>query len=287
MSSSVESLPGGPPAEPGSAEGELFTGVFQVRLELFDGPIDLLLHLVKQHELPIEKLSLAQIADQYFACVESMRHLDLEIAGEYLVIAATLLSIKSSVLLNDPVELVTDDEGNLVDPHEELLRRLREAAVYREGAASLSCRELLGIDVFSPPSSLAEFTPPPAALRQHDPILLGKVFRRMLERAGADAAEMTIRFDGVPIVERMSVVLDVLRRSGGRRMFSQLVPDLTSRVSVIATFIALLELCKRQAIHVEQTGSFEDIAIVLSGENFDPQSMSSEFDLPTTASANG
>ncbi|RIL11386.1 MAG: segregation/condensation protein A, partial [Proteobacteria bacterium] len=106
---------------------DAYAHFFEVKLDVFDGPIDLLLHLVKQNELPIEKVSLAKVASQYLECLEKMRYFDLDVAGEYLVIAATLVSIKSSILLNQPVELVEDEEGNLVDPHEELLNRLREA----------------------------------------------------------------------------------------------------------------------------------------------------------------
>ncbi|NMC63810.1 MAG: segregation/condensation protein A, partial [SAR324 cluster bacterium] len=82
--------------------------LFNVSLPLFDGPIDLLLHLVKTNELPISKVSLAEVAEQYMQCLELMKSLDLDVAGEYLVIAATLLAIKSSFLLNEPVELVMD-----------------------------------------------------------------------------------------------------------------------------------------------------------------------------------
>ncbi len=91
------------------SEFEEYPHFFEVQVDLFKGPIDLLLHLVKQKELPLEEISLAEVADQYMHCLEQMRRFDLEIAGEYLVIAATLLSIKSSHLLNEPVELVEDD----------------------------------------------------------------------------------------------------------------------------------------------------------------------------------
>ena len=134
--------------------GQEYTHFFEVELELFNGPIDLLLHLVKSNELPIEKISLAQVTEQYLHVIRNVEQFDLEIAGEYLVIAATLLSIKSSYLLNEPVQLVEDADGNLIDPHEELLYRLREAQVYKEGAEMLGGLDLLGVHVFSPPSRL-------------------------------------------------------------------------------------------------------------------------------------
>jgi segregation and condensation protein A len=264
-----------------------FGHFFEVKLEMFDGPIDLLLHLVKMNELPIEKLALAEITAQYLACIERARQFDLEVAGEYLVIAATLLSIKSSVLLNEPVELVEDEEGNLVDPHEELLRRLREAEVYRQGAADLSCREVLGVDVFAAIPSLSQFEPPPVTFKDHDPMLLGKAFAKLLQQAGSSVAEMTIRFEAISIVDRMMTVLDTLKKCGGRIVFYKLVPDLTSRSSIIGSFVALLELCKRQAIRVQQDESFKEIVIVLASAEVDATGLSSEFDQPASATANG
>ena len=144
-----------------NGEKQFEAAPFQVQLELFDGPIDLLLHLVKKNELAIERIALAKVATQYMECVERMRSMNLDMVAEYLVIAATLLSVKSSVLLNEPVELVVDEEGNLVDPHKVLLERLREAQVYREGASSLAQRKLLGQDVFSGPSHLKRVPAPP------------------------------------------------------------------------------------------------------------------------------
>ena len=230
-----------------SGSFEEYSHFFQVKLDIFDGPIDLLLHLVKQNELPLEKVSLAQVAQQYLGCIEMMRQYDLEIAGEYLVIAATLLSIKSSLMLNEPVSLITDADGNLVNPHDELLRRLREAEVYKEGAFKLSSQKLLGVDVFSAPGSLDGVPEPPVRYLDHDPMLLGKAFRKLLLKAGEEP-KFFITVDPVSIVERMMSVLDKLKQAQGPVRFESLIPDLTSRMSIIGTLIALLELCKRQAI---------------------------------------
>jgi segregation and condensation protein A len=131
---------------------EQFSRFFEVKLELFDGPLDLLLHLVKKRELPIEKVSLSEVTGQYLECIKNLRYYDVEVAAEYLVIAATLLSVKASVLLNDPVELVVDESGSLVDPHEELLRRLRELEAFRAAAGDLANRPMLGCDVFAAPA---------------------------------------------------------------------------------------------------------------------------------------
>lgn len=253
-------------------------GFFSVRLGLFDGPLDLLLHLVKQRELPLEKLSLAEVADQYLQAVESMRNLDLDLAGEYLVIAATLVSIKAALLLNEPVDLVSDDEGNLVNPHDELLRRLREAEVFKDGANRLGTLSFLGIDVFAPPPLAREAGSMPPRYQSHDPLALGRAFRRLWERLDSRAASYTITLDAVSIIECMVKALDRLRTAGGPLRFEDLVPNLESRASIIATFVALLELCKRQAIRVKQGADFEEIVVCLAEADFDPTLTGSEFD---------
>ncbi len=266
-----------------------YSHFFEVKLELFDGPIDLLLHLVKQRELPIEKLSLADVTGQYLACIEHSRNLDLDLAGEYLVIAATLLSIKSSILLNEPAELIEDDEGNLIDPHEELLRKLREAEIYKQGAFMLSCRKMLGVDVFSAPSLLAQIEPPPVRYRNHDPILLGMAFKRVLDKAPKNLG-FVITIDSVSIVDRMMSIIDTLKGVSEPILFDKLVVDLTSRSAIIGAFVAMLELCKRQVIMVKQVDTLSEIYVMLADAEFDFSEMRSEYEFesePSKAIMNG
>jgi segregation and condensation protein A len=263
---------------------------FEVRLDIFDGPIDLLLHLVKQNELSIEKISLSQVTSQYLMCIEAMRYFDLEVAGEYLVIAATLLSIKSSILLNEPVQLVDDGDGNLIDPHEELLRKLREAAIYRDGARALEARDLLGFDVFPASASLDEIEPPPVKYKPHDAILLGKAFKKIIERLEREKPGFSITIEHVSIVERMRSMLDMLEKNGGRLAFHDMFKDSATKGSVVASFVAILELCKRQVIVVQQGAIFEEIYIAVASNadalssapvaiTVDRESLSSEFDI--------
>ena len=261
-----------------SATFEEYSHFFEVSLDLFNGPIDLLLHLVKQRELPIEKLSLAAVASQYMECIEAAQRFDLEIAGEYLVIAATLLSIKSSILLGEPVTLVEDEDGNLVDPHEELLRKLREAEIYRDSARQLGAMAFLGIDVFANPPALKEVQSLGPAYRNHDPMLLGKAFMKILAELKKSGA-MEIPLDPVSVVERMMEVIDTLRVNGGALPFERLIPDLCNRSQIIATFISLLELCRRQIVLIRQDESFSPIMVALAeADHLDLSQLSSEFD---------
>lgn len=240
--------------------------LFSVKTPQFEGPIDLLLHLVKSNELPIEKVSLAEVANQYLECLDVMRVYDLEVAGEYLVIAATLVSIKSSVLLREPVVLVQDEDGNMVNPHDELLRKLREAAVYKDAALELSERAMLDLDVFSGPDLLRYVESEDVQYLPHDAMLLGKAFRKVLERLSKSGQSLTITLDSVSIVDRMMKVLDQLDTSGGTVTFSFLVQDITTRGELIGTFVALLELCKRGVITVSQELVDGDIAIIRLGD---------------------
>lgn len=250
-------------------------------MDFFQGPVDLLLQLVKQNDLPIEKVSLAEVASQYLECVEAIKLIDLDIAGEYLVIAATLLSIKSSVLLDEPVELVPDEDGNLIDPHEELLQRLREAAIYRDGANFLESRKCLGIDVFAPPTRLADYKEVEASYGEHDPMLLGRAFRRLLEKV--DKGVYTVSFENISVVKLMTGMVDKLKQQRGPLSFLKLIPDLTNRSVILGSFIAMLELCKRQVIQVSQSDVFSDININLIDEFSDTSMYLSDFDAEEVA----
>lgn len=265
-----------------------FTQQFTVQLDMFDGPIGLLLHLVKQNELEIEKVALAEVASQYMQCIEQAKGLDLDLAGEYLVIAATLLSIKSSYLLDEPAEMVPDEEGNLIDPHEELLNRLREAEVYKEGASLLGSRDWLGHDVFAPPQSIKKVKGIPVKYRDHDAILLGKAFKKIIDQVEMDSTLYRITMEPVSIVDTMMSIVDTLQNlkqvdQQKGLPFEQVIPDATSRMSLIASFIAILELCKRQALVVRQDDNFSGIFIALASidgalADIDSASFSSEFD---------
>ena len=253
---------------------------FSVKIEDFHGPIDLLLHLVKKNELEIETVSLAYVADQYVACLKQMRNFDLEIAGEYLVIAATLLSIKSAILLEDEVELELDSEGNLVDPHHELLLRLKEASVYKEGAQLLANMPLLGRDIFTPVNKLSDYPKPPDTFAGHDPFLLGIAFKRLVEKNEALDLKYEITLDSVSIVDRMMELLKTLQDNPSGVSFEHLVTKST-RANIVGTFIALLELCKRQVLLVSQLGDelTAEIRISLKSDaKIDVSDMNSEFD---------
>jgi segregation and condensation protein A len=248
------------------AEHSESSGFFEVQLELFDGPLDLLLHLVKKRELAIEKIALAAVSEQYLRCVQQAKYLDLEVAGEYLVIAATLVSIKAAILLDDPVELIPDEEGNLVDPHEELLRRLRELEAYRAAAGLLEMRPVLGIDVFAPVAAAVKIDPSDIPLGDHESALLVKALHRVLARQKAVLPPLQIMVDIGSVVERMQKVIEILQAARGTVSFQALIPTPLTRGAIIGTFVAILELCKRSAVKVAQQAWDEEIVVKLADD---------------------
>lgn len=237
---------------------------FDITTELFAGPIDLLMHLVKKRELPLEKVSLAEVTAQYLECIRTMKYFDLEMAGEYLVIAATLVSIKAKILLNEPVEMVSDENGDLVDPAEELLKQLRLLESYKDVTRSLSSRPLLGIDVFSTLREKPVLSKEDVPLAEHDALLLAKAFRTIIDRAQLVSKTLTFSVDTVTIVERMMSVLEKLKTLKGSTSFESLLENAQDRGILVSTFVALLELCRRSAIKVSQDTSLGQISISLA-----------------------
>ena len=270
-----------------SDDANLNDTFFEVQLEDFEGPIDLLLHLVKSHRLAIERVSLAAVSEQYLACIDKMRKLDLDVASEYLVVAATLLSIKTSLLLEDPIDessLVLGEDGP--DPHRELLEKLKAAAVFKEGAEQLGERKLLGSHVFATPSSLSSVPTPDVKFKPHDPFELGKIFAKILDRTG-EAFKMTFSIDPVSVVDRMMGMLDTVRvkldklQSGAVRAvsFREIIPQNADKGVVVTSFVGMLELCKRSVFNIEQKESFGPISIGMQDDSFDGKNIKgSEFD---------
>jgi segregation and condensation protein A len=257
-------------------ETDAYSRFFEVRLELFDGPLDLLLHLVKKKELPIEKVSLSEVTGQYLECIKSLRYYDVEVAAEYLVIAATLLSVKASVLLNEPVELVPDENGDLVDPHEALLARLRELETYRAAAAMLGERPTLGHDVFASPPKVSKIDPALIPLADHSSELLTTAFQEVLKKLGERSATYTLTLDTVSIVDRMRAVVDTLRETGGTTTFQRILANVTDKISAVGTFVAILELCRRRVLGVVQENPRGEIQIRLMEEKELPTTLSEQ-----------
>ncbi|MCH6544481.1 MAG: segregation/condensation protein A [Deltaproteobacteria bacterium] len=218
-----------------------------VQLEAYEGPLDLLLHLIKKNEVSIADIPIALITQQYLETLEVMRGLNLDLAGEFLIMASTLIHIKSRMLL--PPEEGEEDEDEGGDPREELIRRLLEYQRYKEASEDLAKRELLNRDVFTRSS---EATPEfePDGFVKVSLFDLMAAFHRVLERL-PEAEVHLVTVEEISVREKMSFILDMLHRKT-KVVFHSLFEDASSRMQLVATFLALLELIKMRAVSVTQ-----------------------------------
>lgn len=220
-----------------------------VQLEIFEGPLDLLLHLIKKNEVSITDIPIATITEQYLATLELMQTLNLDVAGEFLVMAATLVHIKSRMLLPAGETAPDEDEEEGADPRDELIKRLLEYQRFKDAAEQLEHREVLTRDVFVRNAAPAE-TPTPAGFREISVLELLAAIRRVIERLPKDVVHEVI-LDKITVRQKMTMLLDRLR-SQTQVYFESLFDDAKTRMDVVVTFLAMLELVKVRAIRILQ-----------------------------------
>lgn len=228
---------------------------YAVKLAVFEGPLDLLLHLIRQNEVDITDIPIARIAEQYLQTIELMQELDLDVAAEYLVMAATLALIKSRMLL--PQEAQDDEEA--VDPRAELVQRLLEYQRYKEVAEALARRRLLGRDVFSVVGPGPEPTPEGEREIEVGLFELLAAFRAVLQSERAVDLKHEIETEHVTVRDRMMVVMDLLEQHESiefMQIFRQAGPGgegaRPTRAVLVATFLAMLELARLAALRIYQ-----------------------------------
>jgi len=233
---------------------------YRVKLDAFEGPLDLLLHLIKKNEVEIVDIPVAKITEQYLAYLEMMRELNLDVAGEFLVMAATLTLIKSRMLL-PPSE---DDEAEEPDPRAELVQQLLEYQRYREAALALGERPLLHRDVFvREPLDEPEVSESNDAPRLRTTVWeLLEAFRTVLKRAQPEAVHEVIT-ERVSLRDRARALLQALAAARCIEFESLFEAEVT-RFEVVVTFLALLELMKLGAARAVQEDRFGRIIIELA-----------------------
>ncbi len=239
---------------PTAAEARLGGGVAAnacaIKLQVFEGPLDLLLHLIRSNEVDVTDLPIAEIARQYGEYVSLMHELDLDVAGEYLLMAATLAWIKSRMLLPPSAE----SEDSELDPRAELVARLLEYQRFKEVAEQLGDRTLEGRDVFAAQAPGAEPSPDEERPLAVSLVALLDAFRRVLEKAGAKGRH-EVTGELVSVRERMRVVMDMLGRFESiefERIFELELGRPLTRPLLIATFLGVLELVRLAAVRVYQ-----------------------------------
>ncbi|MFZ7945111.1 MULTISPECIES: segregation/condensation protein A [Bacillaceae] len=241
---------------------------YQVKIDAFEGPLDLLLHLINRLEIDIYDIPVAEITEQYFLYIKTMNELQLDVASEFLVMAATLLVIKSKMLLPKHEEVFDEADSELTyeeDPREELVERLIEYRKYKEAAHDLkTMEEERGLMYTKPPSDLSDFAkekqPEKAELNVSLYDMLA-AFQKLLRRKKLQRPMTTkIARQEISIEKRMTEIMVELKQLKGRKNFNELFPY-PAKDHIVVTFLAILELIKRNVIDVEQNGNFGDIFV--------------------------
>jgi segregation and condensation protein A len=243
------------------------------KLDMFEGPLDLLLHLIDKSEVDIYNIPIKEITDQYMSYLDTMQELELELTSEFLLMAATLLSIKSKLLLPKPPVLELDYDDYMMDedydPRAELVEKLIEYRKYKAIADHLRDKELERKLIYTrEPEDLSPYIPhvsenPVKGLVVAD---LVHAFQRAMHRMSSRNMVTKIRKDEISVKDRMKDVVRWLEEAGGKVLFSKLTDGDLSRESMVTTFLALLELMKMKIVVCYQHRFFEDIVIQARGE---------------------
>ena len=241
----------------------------KIKLQLFEGPLDLLLYLVKKDHLNIYDIPIAEVTGQYLAYLELMKYLDLGIAGDFLVMAATLTQIKSKMLLPPDPDTVQQEEE--ADPREELVKQLLEYERFKEIAQELRQKETNQQDVFKRPKtdSLPRDLPGEASVYFEASIFdLITAFSKALEDTPKELFYNVIK-DEYTIEEKIHGILHGLLIKNSLKI-SELFHQAKNKIEVIVTFLAILELTRIKEIIAVQKEVFGDIEIVRNQNNIVP-----------------
>jgi segregation and condensation protein A len=239
-------------------EFESVLEAYPIRLDNFEGPLDLLLHLIKKHEVNIYDIPIALITKQYLDYIDFMQELNLDVAGEFLVMAATLIHIKSRTLLPRPDPAQEDPDE---DPREALVRRLLEHQKYKAAAELLHERETLRSAQWTRPdgpiAEIAGEAPEPEI--EVDLFSLITAFRAVVERA-KQRPKLYLPSEQIPIEARIEQLLARLSETDACG-FEDLFADIQTRAGMIVTFLAMLEMIRLRLIRVYQSGALAPIRV--------------------------
>lgn len=240
---------------------------FRIALPNFEGPLDLLLHLIREHKLDIFDIPIALVTEKYLEHLNRMREINLDIAGEFLVMASTLAHIKSRLLL--PRQEVPQGEvepEEQVDPRAELVRRLLEYQKYKDAAEQLARQDLLDRDVFTRkvPVDRVPIPEDEIGLAEISVYKLIEALDRVLQRLEPKRQHEVVR-EKVSLSEAIRRIADRVRGEG-RVTFFALFEGQRSRHQIIITFLAILEMCKLKLIRVYQEEGDEEILITPKGD---------------------
>ena len=233
---------------------------YKVKFEVFEGPLDLLLYLIKKEEVDIYEVNLTRLATQFIEYIDTMRLLDLEVAGEFLVMAATLMYIKSRELLpvDQQVQVEGEDDGE--DPRWELIRQLVEYKKFKDAAAQLAELELRQEGVFPRAPVKLQFEAEHSSRGEASIFDLLNAVNSVLQRLNQRPDQRDIFEDKWSVSEKIEQLMRTISERS-RLKFSELFADATSRSEVVVTFLALLELIRLKQLLAVQNEAFGEIEI--------------------------
>jgi segregation and condensation protein A len=235
---------------------------YKVKLEIFEGPLDLLLYLIKKDEIDVYDVSIERITGQYLSFLETFKHLNVEVASEFIVMAANLMYIKSRELLPKN-QRAADDDAEEDDPRWELIRQLVEYKKFKEAALELGTREGKQDEFYAANPEIPDLTAPAPTMGQVGVFDLIKAFQRVLKRFEKDGSNdvREIVADQYTVGSKIEHLLQTLPL-GARVPFEQLFDSAASKTEVIVTFLAVLELMKLHHLQVEQEERLGPILVV-------------------------
>jgi segregation and condensation protein A len=234
---------------------------YKVKLEVFEGPLDLLLYLIKKDEVDIYDISLERITTQYLEFMEAFKVLDLDLAGEFLVMAANLIYLKSRALLPASVQ-PPEEEADEEDPRWDLIRQLVEYKKFKDAAAQLSQRELEQSNLFARMAESPEAAVPERPLGDVSVFDLINAFNNVLKRLASTKSEnlREIFEENYTVSDKIDLIMK-MTSSGVPLKFTELFASVASRSEIVVTFLALLELIRLKQLKAVQQEVFGEIEL--------------------------
>lgn len=239
-----------------------YSQTYKVELEVFEGPLDLLLHLIKKHDVDILDIPVTLVLDQYMNYINLMEEMNIDLAGDFLLMASELAHIKSKMLL--PKQEQGDLEEEEEDPRSELIKRLLEYQRYKEAATELTQRPMLGRDVFHQAGS-AELLEPEEEIVEVELFSLISCFYEMLQKAPAKTVH-EVSGESISVTDRIYEIMDGLKEKEMVAFFSLFENDKT-RPQMILTFLAVLEMTRLKMLKITQAESLGEIYLKPHFEN--------------------
>jgi|ERR1043166_8508469 segregation and condensation protein A len=232
---------------------------YKVKLEIFEGPLDLLLYLIKRDEIDIYDISIERITKQYLEYLQAFKELKIDVAGEFVVMAANLIYLKSRSLLpldQQPPEEDAEED----DPRWDLIRQLIEYKKFKEAAVQLHDRELEQERMFTRDGGAAPISEAPLPLHEVGIFQLIHAFQQVIKRVEAREDLGEIFAERFSVSDKIEKILERIGNGGSVR-FSELFSQMASRIEIVVTFLALLELIRLNQVRAFQTKMFDDIEI--------------------------